>query len=337
MTPLRHTADLAETVTTPDGAELRLRTRGPEAAACTVVLAHGLGLSCDTWAPHATRLAAGSGGRLRVVRWDLRGHGGSGRGTARMDMRLLADDLARVVAACAPDGPVVLGGHSLGAMAAARLAADRPGLFGGTVTGVLLAAGSAAGPARAAGRRLAGAAPWAVDRLRRLLPHRLPAYRAAVRRAAFGEGAPEDQVALCAQQLHAAPADVLAEGTAAVAGHDVRGRLEALRRVPVVLLSGGRDRVVPARAGRTLARELPEAEQDVAESAGHMVPAEEPERACAHLARLAGVALEPRPGATDAPGADPALRAHRTRSSPPPERPDQEESPYGPVPGRCGP
>ncbi|MDA2803796.1 alpha/beta fold hydrolase [Nocardiopsis suaedae] len=311
MTPLRHTADLAETVTTPDGAELRLRTRGPARAACTVVLAHGLGLSCDTWAPHATRLAAGSGGRLRVVRWDLRGHGGSGRGTARMDMRLLADDLARVVAACAADGPVVLGGHSLGAMAAARLAADRPGLFGGTVTGVLLAAGAAAGPgpaasggrarahlvgaALAAGTRTAGAVPRAVDGLRRLLPHRSPVYRAAVRRTAFGDGAPPAQVALCAQQLHTAPADVLAEGLAAVAGHDVRGRLEALRRVPTVLLSGGRDRVVPGRARRALARELPGAEHDVAEAAGHMVPAEEPERVCAHLARLAGVALDPPP------------------------------------------
>ncbi|WP_017626292.1 alpha/beta fold hydrolase [Nocardiopsis chromatogenes] len=334
MTPLRHTADLAETVTTPDGAELRLRTRGPARAARTVVLAHGLGLSCDTWAPHTTRLVAGSGGRLRVVRWDLRGHGGSGRGTARMDMRLLADDLARVVTACAPDGPVVLGGHSLGAMAAARLAADRPGLFGGTVTGVLLAAGAAAGPdpsaspslspsagrgrarlvgtAVAAGTRLAGAAPRAVDGLRRLVPHRLPAYLATVRRTAFGEGASEEQVALCAQQLHAAPADVLAAGLSAVARHDVRGRLEALRRVPVVLLSGGRDRVVPDGVRRALARELPEAEQDVAEAAGHMVPAEEPERVCTHLARLAGVTLDPPPRERAAPvSGEPALEPPR--------------------------
>ncbi|WP_017540032.1 alpha/beta fold hydrolase [Nocardiopsis halophila] len=331
MTPLRHAADLTRTLTTPDGAELRMRIRGPARAACTVVLTHGLGLTCDTWAPHATRLASGSGGRLRVVRWDLRGHGGSGRGTARWGLRLLADDLARVVGACAADGPVVLGGHSLGAMAAVRLAADRPELFDGatrtagtagpegadgrdgTVAGVLLAAGSAAGPgtaaprsrprdrlggaAQAAGVRLARSAPRAADGLRRLLPPGLPAFRAAVRRAGFGRrgGTPElaPQVALCAQQLQSTPADVLAAGREAIAAHDVRGRLAALERVPVVLLSGERDRLVGERHRRALARELPGAEEDVVPGAGHMVPAEEPERVCAHLARLAGVGLGP--------------------------------------------
>src|SRR4051794_19327327 len=87
----------------------------------TVVLAHGWTLDATTWAPVARSLDA------RVVRYDHRGHGRSAAvGPATMTIDQLADDLAAVVAAVAPEGPLVLGGHSMGGMAIMALAQRHP-------------------------------------------------------------------------------------------------------------------------------------------------------------------------------------------------------------------
>ncbi|MFW5416699.1 alpha/beta hydrolase [Nocardiopsis sp. CNT-189] len=309
MTHLRHAADRTETLRTPDGAELRMHVRGPDRALRTVVLAHGWGFTSDTWSAQASRLASGSGGALRVVRWDQRGHGGSGRGTAPITTDLLAGDLALVIAEAAAEGPVVLGGHSLGGAAVTALAAARPELFGDRVSGVLLAAATAGGldttgpefplPERAGGAavgtvmRTLRAAPGPVEAVRRLAAPHSALWRAAVRRGFFGPDARVADVAACAQQLHAVPADVLGEHHAALIGHDVRDRLDALRGVPVTVLAGGQDRMIgPSHAGELL-RALPGARMRTVERAGHMLPVEAPEEVSALLAELCGVELAP--------------------------------------------
>ncbi|WP_017592625.1 alpha/beta fold hydrolase [Nocardiopsis potens] len=305
MTHLRHAADRTETLRTPDGAELRVHVRGPERARRTVVLAHGWGFTSDIWSAQASRLASGSGGALRVVRWDQRGHGGSGRGTAPITMDLLAEDLALVVAEAAAEGPVVLGGHSLGGAAATALAAARPELFGDRVAGVLLAAATAGGPGSAdpespLAERAGGAAMWAlrtlpgpVGAVRRLAAPHSGLWRAAVRRGFFGPDARVADVAACAQQLHAAPARVLGECHAALIRHDSRGRLDALHRVPVTVLAGGHDRMTAPDRVRELCRALPGARAHTVQRAGHMLPVEAPEEVSALLAELCGTELAP--------------------------------------------
>ncbi|GAB3495607.1 alpha/beta fold hydrolase [Nocardiopsis coralliicola] len=311
MTHLRHTADRTTALTTPDGAELRVRTRGPRDAPATALLAHGWALTSDTWSAVASLLAAAGGGAVRVVRWDHRGHGASTRGTAPLTMAQLAADTALVAQEEGGSGRLVLAGHSLGAMAVAALAAERPELFagqpggGGRVGGVLLACGSATAldtsaagfaPAeRAAGaavrtgmavlRGLAGPA----DAVHTRLPPHLRAYRAAVRRALFGPEAQDTDVAAVAAQLHTAQAQTVGEAHAAMSGHDVRGRLGALAAVPAVLLAGEHDPVVPERHLRALAAELPHARVHTAQGAGHMVPLERPEETAGLLAELCRV------------------------------------------------
>ncbi|GAA1077957.1 alpha/beta fold hydrolase [Nocardiopsis composta] len=309
MTHLRHAADRTETLRTPDGAELRVHVRGSDRPRCTVLLAHGWGFTSDTWAAQASRLAAGSGGALRVVRWDHRGHGGSGRGTAPITMDLLAEDLALVAAETAARGPVVLGGHSLGGMAITALAAARPELFGDRVAGVLLAAATAGGldttgpgfplPERAGGAAV-GAVMWTlrtvpgpIEAVRRIAAPHSGLWRAAVRRGFFGPDARIADVAACAQQMHAVPADVLGEYHAALVRHDVRDRLKALHRVPVTVLTGGYDRMIAPSHAQDLCRALPGARPHTVDRAGHMLPVEAPEKVSALLAELCGVDLAP--------------------------------------------
>lgn len=54
---------------------------------------------------------------VRVVTYDQRGHGRSTWGSVRaQSIKGLADDLATVIEATAPTGPLVIGGHSMGGM-----------------------------------------------------------------------------------------------------------------------------------------------------------------------------------------------------------------------------
>jgi alpha-beta hydrolase superfamily lysophospholipase len=109
---------------TYDGLALRGREWAPAGEARgTIVVVHGLGEHIGRYA-HVAAFLAGRG--WRVVGYDQRGHGRSGgeRGRLRAADDLLVD-LARVVDAvrAAHPGPLVLLGHSLGGLVAARFVA----------------------------------------------------------------------------------------------------------------------------------------------------------------------------------------------------------------------
>ena len=112
----------------PDGDVAYLRRAG-RAGAGTVLFAHANGLNAGAYLPMLEAL----GGPESVLALDLRGHGrttlpAEPEALTRWD--LYGEDLGRVVRALAPEGPLVLAGHSLGAVAvllaaAAGLAAER--------------------------------------------------------------------------------------------------------------------------------------------------------------------------------------------------------------------
>lgn len=112
---------------TDDGLSLHLREWPCAAPAAhgTVLLVHGLGEHCGRYAHVAARLNAKG---WHVVGYDHRGHGRSEgpRGVIARDDALLAD-LARVIDAvrASRDGPLVLLGHSMGGLVAARFVAER--------------------------------------------------------------------------------------------------------------------------------------------------------------------------------------------------------------------
>ncbi|MDH5538794.1 MAG: lysophospholipase [Rhizobacter sp.] len=109
---------------TADGLKLRLREWSCPGARGTVLLVHGLGEHVGRY----TRVAAWLNARQwRVVGHDQRGHGLSegGHGKLVRDDDLLVD-LAAVVDAVrqAHPGPLVLLGHSMGGLVAARFCAE---------------------------------------------------------------------------------------------------------------------------------------------------------------------------------------------------------------------
>ncbi|PXY30951.1 short chain dehydrogenase [Prauserella muralis] len=100
-------------MTATDGVRLAVRVRGPEAAP-TVVCVHGYPDNASLWDGVAGLLAE----RFRVVTYDVRGAGASGKPGQRTAYRLdqLADDLATVVGAVQGEGRVHLLAHDWGAI-----------------------------------------------------------------------------------------------------------------------------------------------------------------------------------------------------------------------------
>ena len=83
---------------------------------------------------------------MRCVWVDQRGHGRSGRGSeGSHDIDRLGVDLEQVLAAAAPEGPVVVVGHSMGGMTVLALADQRPDLFDDRVVGAGLLCTSSGG------------------------------------------------------------------------------------------------------------------------------------------------------------------------------------------------
>ena len=112
------------TVTTADGLQLQLREWPLAGARGTVLIVHGLGEHIGRYAHVAARL---NGWGWRVVGFDQRGHGASegARGKVAFDDALL-DDLAHVIDAVRSthNGPLLLLGHSMGGLVAARFCAE---------------------------------------------------------------------------------------------------------------------------------------------------------------------------------------------------------------------
>src|SRR6476469_7983103 len=81
----------------------------------TVVFLHGWTLDNRLWRQQIADLPARLGAPVRMLAFDLRGHGPSSGTDATLEQ--LGDDLAEVLNTLVPTGPVVLVGHSLGGMA----------------------------------------------------------------------------------------------------------------------------------------------------------------------------------------------------------------------------
>ncbi|MGY1832182.1 alpha/beta fold hydrolase [Geodermatophilus sp. SYSU D01180] len=294
---LRRTAAVA----TPDGALLHATVEGPDDAPVTLVLAHGWTLSQAAWDDVAALLTPQvADGRLRLVRYDQRGHGRSTWGGAEISIDRLGADLAAVLDQLAPTGPAVLAGHSMGGMTVMCLAAARPELFGDRVLGVALvstSAGDLQPPPRTRAERvrqrltpgalsLALAGARVVERLRRLVPPEHPRHRAVVRDLLYGADATDAMVRAGAEIVHATTVRAFTAFLPALGDHDKSAELAALTRVPVEVLVGDSDRLTPVHHTRRLAEALPAAHVQVVPRTGHMLPNERPSLVTASIARL---------------------------------------------------
>ncbi len=288
--PLGELRGNALAVLADDGVPLHVEINGPDDAPATVIFCHGYTLNQDCW--HYQRRDLQGIGRL--VFWDQRGHGRSGRSLPEhSSIDQLGTDLHTVLRAVAPGrGPVVLAGHSMGGMTIMALADQYPGLFGTKVIGVVLIATAASGvdptgwlpgPLRPLAR------PAAAPVLRGVAKGRLAALVERSRQAAgdlaflgtkyigFGDGRTSPAlVDFLERMIRATPVNVVADFFLALRDHDKEAVQGVLGRVPVTVVAGGSDRLVPASLTERLAAEIPGARLIRLPGAGHLVILERP-------------------------------------------------------------
>src|SRR5829696_7593990 len=115
----------SRTVLADDGVELWVeQTTAP--GKLTVVFCHGFTLDRRMWCHQVRELPELIEAPLAMVCYDHRSHGRSGHASRQSStIEQLGRDLGAVLAATAPDGPVVLAGHSMGAMTIMELAEQR--------------------------------------------------------------------------------------------------------------------------------------------------------------------------------------------------------------------
>jgi pimeloyl-ACP methyl ester carboxylesterase len=277
-------------VTMPDGVELYVEVDEPvrPTTAPTVVLIHGYSLNLDSW--HFQRL--GLRGTARLVLYDQRSHGRSGRGapeTATLDQ--LGADLRGVLDAVAPDGPLVLVGHSMGGMTIMELAEQDADYFRSRVVGVALMSTS---PGELAEVTL-GVPVVLARSVRRFVPHLVAAAgRNAglvergrqvsndlgillTRLYAFSGPTPPELSDFALEMINGTPVDVIAQFYPIFMSHDAFEALDVLDGIETLVLVGEQDKLTPPQHSRQIVRAVPGAELVVLDPGGHLVMLERPD------------------------------------------------------------
>jgi pimeloyl-ACP methyl ester carboxylesterase len=272
-----------------DGLPLHVELDGPTDAPVTVVLVHGWTLDRRAWGPVAMAVAGGPA-PARVIRYDHRGHGRSAAAPpASMTIDQLADDLAAVLAALAPAGPLVLAGHSMGGMTLMALAERHPDVLA-RAGGIALVATASGGVAerpfglspgqtalvRRVEQRLAGSSRWTarpgLGDPRLLAP--------AMRWLLLGPRASAEARRITCEVVAACRPLTVSGFRPTLEAHERDAALAAFASIPTAVLVGTHDRLTPVRAARRIADAVPSAELTIYPEAGHMLP----------LERVAGVA-----------------------------------------------
>jgi len=301
------------TVRADDGTELYVEVDEPDpvddaasdeqvaqerrSAVPTVVFSHGFCLTQDIWHYQRTWLR----GRYRLVLWDQRGHGRSGQGPAgSYNVDQLGRDLRAVIDAVAPEGPLVLVGHSMGGMTVMALAAQYPDLIRERAVGVALVATSSGGlaevgwglmPALArAAHRLAPGTVAGLARTPRLVARTRRVGRdieeLLVKRYSYASPVPPDLVQFTARMIAETPLPVVAGFLPTFDVHDKSEALARLDGLEALVISGEDDLLTPPDHSESIVRRLPGAEHVLVPDAGHLVMLEHPDVVNLHLGEL---------------------------------------------------
>ncbi|MFC9131399.1 alpha/beta fold hydrolase [Streptomyces sp. NPDC057099] len=274
----------------------------PRRSSATVVLVHGASVTADLWRLHTRHLNELG---LDVLRYDQRAHGHTPPGTAPLTIAQLADDLHQILTHLQPTGPLVLAGHSLGALVLQELAAAHPQLLD-RVRGMMLLSPTARGatvlPGRgpralllAAGRSLTaltcGHAPQLVDLLRRALPATHP-HSLTPRPAKRASGPPP-----CRRGVRHTTTGDLADLWKCLREYTPRD-LTAMDRLGdrLLLMAGADDQHIPAAHTQQMAAQLTDAGLEILPRTTHALPIRHPALISSHIARLAAEPGSPQPG-----------------------------------------
>ncbi|MCW2572950.1 MAG: hydrolase or acyltransferase (alpha/beta hydrolase superfamily)-like protein [Frankiales bacterium] len=295
-------ADRIRRVVADDGVPLHVEEVGPEGdvRGPTVVFLHGYTQELAVWHYQRQALAADNPGRL--VFYDHRSHGKSGRspaGSSTIDQ--LGRDLNAVLQTCAPRGPVVLVGHSMGGMTIMALAEQHPELFGPRIVAVALLSTSTGKLAEAAFGLPSAVVPVTsrvVPFLTRGMRSRPQVFERGRRLGtdlaflisrswAFGSRDVSPALVEFVERMTAnTPVEVIAEFYDTFTDHDKLAALDVLDRVETLILVGSKDKLTPLSHSQVMAASLPSAQLVVVEGAGHMVQLERAPLLNLHLRAL---------------------------------------------------
>ncbi|MFB7877038.1 alpha/beta fold hydrolase [Nocardia sp. NPDC056064] len=305
------TADLdgrRATVVADDGVPIAVRAFGAEDAPLTVVFVHGHCLHTESWKILREQLLRHWDTDTRMVFYDHRGHGESGHAHhATYTIDQLATDLDAVLRAVAPAGPVVLVGHSMGAMVLLAYARLFPAAIGARVAGIALIAGAAGGISevglgRLLNRHAVVSLQHAVVRAPRVMQasKRLSRwiFGPLLREAGAGTRRVNPRVASIATAvLGETSLLTVAAFLTSLLDFDEARTLAHLGDLPALVLAGSADLMVPFTHSVVLASQLAGAELVRIEGAGHSVIlecAEEVAHSIAALVERAGSGLRER-------------------------------------------
>jgi pimeloyl-ACP methyl ester carboxylesterase len=289
-----HTPDKELVVVADDGVLLHVEIDEPAADTAspdkpTIVFSHGFCLSLESWVLQRRALIREG---YRVVAWDQRGHGRSGRGSeASCDIDQLGRDLHQVIEEAAPEGPLVLVGHSMGGMTTMALADQHADLIRDRVVATAFVATSAGGAQLVSlgfgqyfGKLVGRFGPGVLDRLSSRPGLVRTALRAGrdieeflVERWSFASPVPPAAVRLTADMIFGTPLDVMADFLPTFDRHDKRDALVYFHGVEVLVLNGVHDVLTPPSHSEEIVRLVPGAEHVVIEEAGHIIMLEHPE------------------------------------------------------------
>jgi pimeloyl-ACP methyl ester carboxylesterase len=316
------------TVRTEDGLALHAQVGGRPDSDLTIVFVHGFlarTLEFDMqWNHYADK--------ARLIRYDHRNHGRSDRAPSRtIDVGSLARDLRSVLEQLAPDGRVVLVGHSMGGMTVLALALQDPELFIRRVAGVGLISTGAGhyidghrveNALRWASRRRLLALNLAVFRLLAPLlepfrPRRTRTMRRVTREVMFGTADVDPATLSMTHPLLEEPVlSTFASLHGALLRHDALDALPALRHKPIAIITGAEDRLTRPEHSRRMAQDIgSNAVLTVIPGAGHVVNQTRPGEVNAALDQLLTAVTQP--------AALPAMPPHLSTGEPAGDRGDQ--------------
>jgi pimeloyl-ACP methyl ester carboxylesterase len=296
-------------VPTADGGQIHVAECGDGP---TVLLLHGYGGNLSVFGLLARHLVAA--GR-HVVAVDQRGFGMSSPPPSTFGFDGLVEDVVAVL-----EGrqirEAVIAGHSMGGAVALGLAIARPDVVADRITGLVLVNSTARGPAD--GRVMRARVDLLDSRLVEWLG-RDPRRGVRLARANFGDDARWSHVVA----THAAGLDNPVARRRGLSrrllGVDLTVGLADID-VPVVVLAGAKDRVLPVAESVWVARRVPRATLQVYAGAGHMLPLERAPEVASAIAAIAD-ADQGRPTAAllnpGAPSAAAGAGARRTVHGPP--------------------
>jgi len=244
----------------------------------------GLSGSARAWyrlLPHVTR-------HSQVIVFDNRGTGDSDRVTRPLRMCDLAADALAVLDAGGHDSAHVMG-VSMGGMIAQHLALDHRERVRSLILGGTTAGGSRGNPpwrllAATALRPLIGAA--------RTFPIVAPALYAPSTRRRYPQRVAQD---LDIRLADATDIRTTVAQMTAIVAHDTRARLRELAGLPVTVVHGIQDALMPVEHGRDLADAIPGARLVLIPNCGHMLTTDAEREVAAivrrHLANASATAL----------------------------------------------